>query len=159
MTNHVITLYVCITSGHSIMFVLKGGDLTEFEGVRQREAEPWHLPPEFEAHAVYQRDWRIRAEQGRRVIKGKVNPFVLVEQGYIRNYVNPTQTDVATTNMRVFQHIFKKVTGKHTHQGGYSLFIVEGNGYTVVDGVRYDWKAGDLVLLPIKKGGLRAPAF
>lgn len=133
--------------------------MTEFQGVRQREAEPWHLPPEFEAHAVYQRNWRVRAEQGRRVIKGKGNPFVLVEQGHIRNYVNPTQTDVATTNMRIFQHIFKKVTGKHTHQGGYSLFIVEGGGYTIVDGVRYNWKPGDLVLLPIKKGGCEHQHF
>jgi gentisate 1,2-dioxygenase len=32
---------------------------------------------------------------------------------------------------------------KHRHAGEALLYIVEGQGYSVIDGVRYDWAAGD----------------
>jgi gentisate 1,2-dioxygenase len=32
--------------------------------------------------------------------------------------------------------------------------VLEGRGYTIVDGQRWDWKKGDLVLLPMKVGGV-----
>ena len=50
-------------------------------------------------------------------------------------------------------------SGKHRHQGGLAIFVLEGAGYTVVDGKRYDWKAGDLILLPIKPGGVSHQHF
>ncbi|MEE8472253.1 MAG: hypothetical protein V3S82_03685, partial [Dehalococcoidia bacterium] len=33
-------------------------------------------------------------------------------------------------------------------------YVLEGKGYTVVDGVRHDWEKGDVVLLPIKPDGV-----
>jgi gentisate 1,2-dioxygenase len=44
-------------------------------------------------------------------------------------------------------------SGQHRHQGGLGLFAIEGEGYSVVDDVRYDWKAGDFIMLPIKPEG------
>ena len=44
-------------------------------------------------------------------------------------------------------------SGQHRHQGGLGLFAIEGEGYTVVDGERFDWKAGDFIMLPIKPNG------
>ena len=34
-----------------------------------------------------------------------------------------------------------------------------GKGYSVVDGERIDWQAGDLLLLPIKPGGVEHQHF
>ena len=45
-------------------------------------------------------------------------------------------------------------SGRHTHQGGITIFGVEGDGYSVVNGKRFDWSAEDAVLLPIVPGGL-----
>ncbi|MBI2989480.1 MAG: cupin domain-containing protein [Deltaproteobacteria bacterium] len=36
---------------------------------------------------------------------------------------------------------------KHGHQNAALLYVVEGQGYDIHDGVRYDWNAGDLVLV------------
>lgn len=50
-------------------------------------------------------------------------------------------------------------SGRHRHQGGIAIFIVEGRGYTVIDGRRHNWKAGDLVLLPFRPGGVEHQHF
>ena len=133
--------------------------MAEFQKMRERAREPEPIPPEWEKFLYYMRSWRVRAETGKIIIKGKDIPFSLLEQGYLRNLVAPTDDEAATNNMRMFVHLIPKHSGKHTHQGGYSLFILDGEGYTVVDGVRYDWKAGDLILLPIKKGGCEHQHF
>ena len=36
---------------------------------------------------------------------------------------------------------------KHGHQNPALLYVVEGQGYDIHDGVRYDWGAGDLVVV------------
>ena len=50
-------------------------------------------------------------------------------------------------------------SGKHRHQGGLVIYVLEGKGYSIVDGERKDWEKGDLVLLPMKPGWRRAPAL
>jgi gentisate 1,2-dioxygenase len=37
--------------------------------------------------------------------------------------------------------------------------VITGKGYSVVDGERVDWQAGDLLLLPIKPGGVEHQHF
>jgi len=39
------------------------------------------------------------------------------------------------------------------------IFVLEGKGYTVVDGQRCDWEKGDLILLPIRPGGVEHQHF
>ena len=36
-----------------------------------------------------------------------------------------------------------------THQGGLVIFVMEGNGYSTVNGVAVDWKKYDVILLPM----------
>lgn len=102
---------------------------------------------------------RIGLEQGRIIIKGKQTPSELGEQGHIKTLSNTWLYDTASDNMTLFVHDIPKQTGKHVHQGTYSLFVIEGKGYTVVDGVRSDWEAGDLILLPVKAGGVEHQHF
>ena len=50
-------------------------------------------------------------------------------------------------------------SGKHRHQGGLVIYIIQGEGYSIVDGERHDWEAGDLLLLPVKPGGVEHQHF
>ena len=38
-------------------------------------------------------------------------------------------------------------SGKHGHQNPALLYVLEGRGYDIHDGVRYDWSAGDLMIV------------
>ena len=46
-------------------------------------------------------------------------------------------------------------TGKHKH-GEESIHIVEGSGFSIINGVRYDWKKGGTLVVPVRR---RAPAL
>ena len=61
--------------------------------------------------------------------------------------------------MWMFVHDIRSHSGRHRHQGGLALFVLEGKGYTTVDGVRHDWEKGDLILLPIKENGVEHQHF
>jgi gentisate 1,2-dioxygenase len=39
------------------------------------------------------------------------------------------------------------VSQKHGHMNGAVMYVLEGKGHDVHDGVRYDWQAGDAVLV------------
>jgi gentisate 1,2-dioxygenase len=39
------------------------------------------------------------------------------------------------------------------------LFVLEGEGYTVVDGVKVEWERWDLILLPLKPNGCEHQHF
>ena len=54
----------------------------------------------------------------------------------------------------IFVQDIKVHSGKHRHQGGLVIYIIEGEGWSEVDGERHDWEAGDLLLLPLKPGGV-----
>ncbi len=110
-----------------------------------------------------EKKWKEREkmgmEEGEVIIKGKETPFELMEQGYIREMNMPGWRHTASDNIQFHLHRIPVHSGKHVHQGGYSLFVVQGKGYTVVDGVRHDWEDGDLILLPYKAGGVEHQHF
>lgn len=107
--------------------------------------------------------WRKRErdglERGIVVVKGKKVSYEMIEQGFIRWLSTVWMEDTASNNMTIFIHRIPAHSGKHVHQGGFSLFVIEGKGYTVVDGVRHNWEEGDLILLPIKAGGVEHQHF
>ena len=39
------------------------------------------------------------------------------------------------------------------------IYILEGKGYSIVDGERIDWKKSDLLLLPVRPGGVEHQHF
>jgi hypothetical protein len=45
-------------------------------------------------------------------------------------------------------------SGKIQHQGGIVHLVVEGRGYTVLDGERYDWEKRDVIAIPIRPKGV-----
>jgi hypothetical protein len=101
---------------------------------------------------------RRLAHDGKIVIKGKERPYRESVQGTTKFYLHP-KSDAALQDWRVFQKDIRQGTGKHRHQGGLVIYITQGKGYSVFDGVRLEWKQGDLLSLPIKPNGIEHQHF
>jgi hypothetical protein len=102
---------------------------------------------------------RRLAREGTIVIKASDVPWQHTRQGKLAYYLHEEVTHTALQGWRVFAHDIATHSGRHTHQGGLVLYVTKGRGYTVVNGVREDWKAGDLVLLPVLPGGCEHQHF
>lgn len=134
--------------------------MAEAVRTRVREAEP---DPGQKYNALYQsrEDFLARQLATPLVIKApKPDEYELCPQGLIGWYLHPQVfTDRCFQDWYVFIHDIRGVSGRHRHQGGLVLFIIEGRGYSTMNGVRYDWKAGDLVVLPLLPEGVEHQHF
>ena len=101
-----------------------------------------------------------RGDKGKVVIRGKERPVEKSRQGWLRYYLyGELFPETALKEWGVFLHEIHHHTGKHTHQGGLAIFVLDGEGYTMIDGQKVEWKKGDLILLPIKPGGVEHQHF
>jgi hypothetical protein len=132
------------------------------ERVRSRGREP--EPREAAGYWVSQ-EWTANLIE--RGIKGKVvidgdtgRQWELGPMGNMYRYIyEGLHDDTALTNWWVFKQDIRVHSGAHRHQGGLIIYVVEGTGYTLIDGVREEWEAGDLLLLPVKPGGVEHQHF
>ena len=137
--------------------------MAERETTRDREAEA-RSTPLYDEH--FQRLAAAKAirETGKVVVKGKGLPWEQNRQAIGKWYLHPNLHDRAieiprAPLLRMFMQEIRTHSGRHRHQGGLALFVLQGRGYTVADGKRYDWKEGDLILLPVKPGGIEHQHF
>lgn len=126
--------------------------MVEKLGERKREPEP--------KERIGQIIERLGKEQlerkrlGKVIIKGKDAAWEQNPQALCKFLLwDGVWDQVGTPGWKLFVQKIENHSGRHTHQGGIALFVLEGKGYTVVDSVRYDWEEGDLIVLPIKPGG------
>ncbi len=114
-------------------------------------------------HSIYERtlkwmvDWRERAFKRAIVIRGDEIEWEQSRQGRLKWFINRETDDTCVGALRdwnVFLHDIKTHSGAHRHQGGLVIYVVEGEGYTEVDGDRKDWQEGDVLLLPLKPDGV-----
>jgi hypothetical protein len=92
---------------------------------------------------------RQRDLNGHVLIKSSERPFDLTRQGRLAFYLGGEETDTPLLNRSFFRHDIRTQSGRHTHQGGLVIFVMEGNGYSTVNGVAVDWKQYDVILLPM----------
>ena len=124
--------------------------------VREREAPKGGS---YELAMRLDREFAERQMTGRIVVKQEDCPQTLTRQGRLRMYLDLTVKDTPLQNWIVFTHEVRTYSGKHRHQGGLVIYVIEGRGYSVVDGERIDWEAGDLVLLPLREKGVEHQHF
>jgi hypothetical protein len=131
------------------------------DGERTRERARGALEDNpYERTLKFRKERTDRQLQGPVVIKASERPFFSARQGKIKFFLEPLWfTDTPLQNWRVFTHEIKTKSGKHRHQGGLVIYVIEGVGYSIVEGERKDWKKGDLILLPIKPGGVEHQHF
>jgi hypothetical protein len=130
------------------------------EKVMERRPEPEPQELVFEWMQEFYRVRREQGEKGKVVLRDQEIGWEQNRQGLIKFYSHPKiWHELAVPGWAIFRHHIKKQSGRHTHQGGLGLFVLEGKGYTVVDGVRYDWEEGDFIILPVKPGGCEHQHF
>jgi gentisate 1,2-dioxygenase len=130
----------------------------ELERVREREPEAGGT--KYDQTLRERAQWVERAMVGQVVIRGAEREYEPNRQGHIKRYLNSKFFhDTALTEWIVFIHDVKRQSGKHRHQGGLVIFVLEGEGSSDVEGLRVDWRPGDLLLLPIKADGVTHQHF
>ncbi|MDP2718541.1 MAG: cupin domain-containing protein [Dehalococcoidia bacterium] len=130
------------------------------ERVSERKREPEPQETIYDQVRAIDNERIKRLCEGKVVIKGSEIPWEQGRQGLMKIYSwNKEWDKQGVTGWRIFINRVKKHGGKHVHQGGMGLFVLGGKGYTVVDGVRYDWEEGDLIILPIKPDGCEHQHF
>jgi hypothetical protein len=114
----------------------------------------------YEAAMKEGRDHLERQRTGVVVVKSEDRPWQQARQGKLKYHLIPSlYKDTVLQSWRVFSHEIVSQSGKHRHQGGVSIYVLEGRGYTIADGRRVDWEAGDLIVLPIKPNGVEHQHF
>lgn len=99
---------------------------------------------------------RANRKNGLMVIKGSKLPQETNRQGLMRWYLHPSIEDtVLSTHMFFEQEIPPgSRSGRLKFQGEQVIYILEGKGYTLIDGVKHHWAAGDVLNLPLRKQGI-----
>ena len=105
-----------------------------------------------------QREQRKTAVQ---VVRLSELPVENNQQGLMRWYLHPSITDTVLSTLSIYRQDIPpgSRSGRLKFQGGQILFIVEGRGHTILDGVKHAWEAGDVVNLPCKRDGIVVQHF
>ena len=128
--------------------------MSDTERTRVRERGAIEESP-YEIFLRSRKEFDQRQMEGPVVIKPSDREYQITRQGRMFYYLNSQAfKDTPLHDWRVFTQDIKTHSGKHRHQGGFIIYVIEGDGYSVVDGERIDWKTGDLFLLPIKPNGI-----
>ncbi len=88
---------------------------------------------------------RLRAQP--RVRRAKEIKFVDGPQAYSRHYVEPKDGITQTFHLHLEEYGPGGKSQKHGHVNEAAFYILDGNGYEIHDGVRYDWSAGDVAIV------------
>jgi hypothetical protein len=104
---------------------------------------------------------REQTRNGLQVIKEADLPLETNRQGLMRWYMHPAINDTALSVLMFFQQEIPpgSRSGRLKFQGGQVMMILEGHGYTTVDGVKHAWKAGDVLNLPLRSDGIVVQHF
>jgi quercetin dioxygenase-like cupin family protein len=68
-------------------------------------------------------------------------------QTFSRHYVEPKDGITQTFHIHLEEYSPGARSQKHGHVNEAAFYILDGDGYEVHDGVRYDWKAGDIAIV------------
>ncbi len=82
-----------------------------------------------------------------RVVKGKDLKLDGGPQHYSRHYMEPEDGRTQTLHIHLEEYAPGGKTSKHGHVNEAAFYILDGKGYEIHDGVRYDWKAGDVAIV------------
>src|SRR4026209_1569592 len=82
-----------------------------------------------------------------RVIKGKDLMFNDGPQSFSKHFIEPVDGLTQTLHVHLEEYAPGGRTQKHGHVNEAAFYILDGVGYEIHDGVRYDWKAGDIAIV------------
>lgn len=97
-------------------------------------------------------DYSLKEELARlrsmpRVRKGSLIKFTDGPQTFSRHYLEPKDGITQTFHIHLEEYSPGARSQKHGHVNEAAFYILDGAGYEIHDGVRYDWKAGDIAIV------------
>lgn len=123
--------------------------------------------PEMEGKNYWGALFAMRDEQRARrasaiqVVRGKDLPLESNRQGLMRWYLHPAIRDTILSTLMFYKQEIPpgSRSGKLKFQGGQVMYILAGRGHTLLDGVKHQWAAGDVLNLPLKRDGIIVQHF
>lgn len=121
---------------------------------RESPPEPSHeVTDDYEYFVrLYQEEcyWRQAVPQ---VIRQRDRQWQDTRNGRCLWYIHPNHPPTVT-GLRLFECYAQELppgarSGKHHHIGEEVRFIVEGRGYDIIDGQKWEWEADDVVACPV----------
>ena len=99
---------------------------------------------------------RERIRNAVQVVRGDDLPQEVNSQGLMRWYLHPNIKDTILSTLMFFEQEIPPASrsGRLKFGGGQVMYILEGKGYTLIDGVKHPWEAGDVLNLPLRKEGI-----
>jgi hypothetical protein len=99
---------------------------------------------------------RERAKHGVQVVRGDSLAQESNPQGLMRWYMHPAIENTILNTLLFYEQELPPLSrsGRLKFQGGQVMYILAGKGYTLVDGVKHPWKAGDVLNLPVRRNGI-----
>ena len=88
---------------------------------------------------------RLRAQP--RVRRASEIRFVDGPQAWSRHYVEPKDGITQTFHLHLEEYGPGGRSQKHGHVNEAAFYILDGHGYEIHDGIRYDWSAGDVAIV------------
>ncbi len=83
-----------------------------------------------------------------RVIKSEEVKWIDGPQAFSKHFVEPPTGLGQTMHIHLEEYSPGGISQKHGHVNEACFYILDGKGYDIHDGKRYDWKAGDVVIVP-----------
>ena len=95
------------------------------------------------------------------LIKGKDLPWESNKQGIMRWYMHPLLKTLCINTMKLFVQEIPpgSRSGRLHHPGNQVMYVLEGRGYTVLDGQKHHWAKNDVVQLPLRVKGVTVQHF
>lgn len=125
---------------------------------REREQGPVDDNP-YEASIRILLEEEDRQRHGEVVARWDERQWHIARQGRLKYLLHPTEPQTVLQHWKVFIQDIREHSGRHRHQGGLVIYVWEGRGYTIMDGERFDWEEGDVMILPIKPEGVEHQHF
>jgi hypothetical protein len=100
-----------------------------------------------------QRDERKGAVQ---VVRYEELPQESNEMGLMKWYLHPAIRDTVISSLLFHEQEIPPGgrSGRLKFQGGQIILILEGRGHTLIDGVKHQWEADDVLNLPLRRDGI-----
>lgn len=122
------------------------------EALEEKRAKMYHHKKDRVFVRGFQGEYNVKQELERlravpRVRKAKGNSFIDGPQCFSRHYIEPKDGITQTFHMHLEEYAPGASSQKHGHVNEAAFYILDGEGYEIHDGVRYDWKAGDIAIV------------
>jgi quercetin dioxygenase-like cupin family protein len=117
----------------------------------RKEASPWQGPVQntYDRYLKLFHDESVFCNTVPHVIAYEEQPWEWCRQGRLKWFTHPEMDSAARRVWLYMQEIPPgSRSGKHRHITEEQILVIEGRGYDIHDGSRWDWERGDLISIP-----------